>query len=75
MDLSVGNHFFKHSPFLASGLKQVLTKMKYSSPCLASDIFVKLANKYQIPYFTDDKSSFFPLNKLASTYPHRPIQG
>jgi hypothetical protein len=45
---------------MASGLKQVLAKMKYSSPCLASDIFVKLANKYQIPYFTDDRSIFFP---------------
>jgi hypothetical protein len=29
---------------MASGLKQVLAKMKYSSPYLASDIFVKLAN-------------------------------
>ena len=68
--LSVGNHFFKHSP---SGLKQVLAKMKYSSPCLASDIFFKLANKYQIPYFTDDRSIFFFLNTLALSYrPHRP---
>jgi hypothetical protein len=68
--LSVGNHFFKHS---LSGLKQVLAKMKYSSPCLASDIFFKLANKYQIPYFTDDRSIFFFLNTLASSYrPHRP---
>ena len=29
-----------------------------------------------IPYFTDDRSIFFFLNTLASTYrPHRPIQG
>ena len=29
-----------------------------------------------IPYFTDDRSIFFSLNTLASTYcPHRPIQG
>jgi hypothetical protein len=29
-----------------------------------------------IPYFTDDRSIFFFLNMLASTYrPHRPIQG
>jgi hypothetical protein len=29
-------------------LKLLLAKMKKSSPCLASDIFFKLANKYQI---------------------------
>ena len=30
----------------------------------------------QVPYFTDDRSIFFFLNTLASTYrPHRPIQG
>ena len=33
---------------MASGLKLLLAKMKKSSPCLASDIFFKLANKYQI---------------------------
>ena len=31
---------------------------------------------HHIPYFTDDRSIFFFLNTLASTYrPHRPIQG
>ena len=54
--VSVGNHFIQTLAKMASGLKQVLAKMKYSSPCLASDIFVKLANKY----FTDDRSIFFP---------------
>jgi hypothetical protein len=30
----------------------------------------------ELPYFTDDRSIFFLLNTLASTYrPHRPIQG
>jgi hypothetical protein len=33
---------------MASGLKLLLAEMKKSFPCLASDIFFKLANKYQI---------------------------
>ena len=45
---SVGNHFFQTLAKMASGLKLLLAKMKKSSPCLASDIFFKLANKYQI---------------------------
>ena len=45
---SVGNHFFQTLAKMASGLKLLLAKMKKNSPCLASDIFFKLANKYQI---------------------------
>ena len=31
---------------------------------------------HYLPYFTDDRSIFFSLNTLVSTYrPHRPIQG
>jgi hypothetical protein len=41
--------------------------------CYYYDIILKL---FRIPYFTDDRSIFFSLNTLASTYrPHRPIQG
>jgi hypothetical protein len=49
---------------MASGLKQVLTKMKQSLPCLASDFFFKLANKYRI--LRRIGLYFFPLNTLAS---------
>ena len=45
---SVGNHFFQTLAKMASGLKLLLAKMKKSLPCLARDIFFKLANKYQI---------------------------
>ena len=45
---SVGNHFFQILAKMASGQKILLAKMKKSSPCLASDIFFKLANKYQL---------------------------
>ena len=45
---SVGNHFFQTLAKMASGQKLLLAKMKKSSPCLASDIFFKLANKYQL---------------------------
>jgi hypothetical protein len=43
--ISVGNHFFQTLAKMASGLKLLLAKMKKNSPCLASDIFFKLANK------------------------------
>ena len=42
------------------------------------NVILVLSNKITayIPYFTDDRSIFFFLNMLASTYrPHRPIQG
>jgi hypothetical protein len=40
-------------------MEKLYNRYIYSSPCLVGDIFFKLANKYQIPYFTDDRSIFF----------------
>jgi hypothetical protein len=76
---SVGNHFFQTLAKMASGL--LLAKMKKSSPCLASDIFFKLANKesdiwsqasyrYAILWeaFLDPSDSYFLFADLVGFY-------
>jgi transposase len=64
-------------------VKEIQSKglfLKSYGPCLNKIIihyYLPLKNiKRLLPYFMDDRSMFFFLNTLASTYrPHRPIQG
>jgi hypothetical protein len=65
-NISVGNQFFQTLAKMASGLKQVFAKMKLSSPYLASDIFFKLANKYQINNTVMFNNLFFRFGQVIN---------
>ena len=49
-------------------LNLLLSKMKKNSPCLASDIFFKLANKYQINNTDFDSSISSSSISLSSSF-------
>ena len=52
--------FFKHSPKWQVDRNKYSPKWNRACHVWRVDIFLKLINKYQIPYFTDDRSIFFP---------------